>query len=142
MLIQAIGTGIFISFIFTELTGLLAGGLIVPGYFAIFWDQPARILMTFIVAFLSFWIVSILSNFIVIYSRRRFMASVLSGYILGWFLATYFIDFIPLQMDVRVIGYIVPGLIANDMIKQGIIKTIISVVVVTIIVRFILLLII
>jgi len=142
MLIQAIGTGIFISFIFTELTGLLAGGLIVPGYFAIFWDQPARILMTFIVAFLSFWIVSILSNFIVIYSRRRFMASVLSGYILGWFLATYLIDFIPLQMDVRVIGYIVPGLIANDMIKQGIIKTIISVVVVTIIVRFILLLII
>jgi len=36
MLIQAIGTGIFISFIFTELTGLLAGGLIVPGYLAIF----------------------------------------------------------------------------------------------------------
>jgi len=70
------------------------------------------------------------------------MASVLSGYILGWFLATYFIDFIPLQIDERVIGYIVPGLIANDMIKQGIIKTIISVVVVTIIVRFILLLII
>ena len=83
MLIQAIGTGIFTSFLFTELTGLLAGGLIVPGYFAIFWDQPARILMTFVVALLSFLVVSVLSNFIVIYSRRRFMASVLSGYILG-----------------------------------------------------------
>ena len=140
MLIQAIGTGIFISFIFTELTGLLAGGLIVPGYFAIFWDQPARILMTFIVALLSFLVVSILSNFIVIYSRRRFMASVLSGYILGWLLATYFIDFIPFQTDIRVIGYIVPGLIANDMIKQGIFKTIISASVVTIIVRLLLLL--
>ncbi len=140
MLIQAIGTGIFISFLFTELTGLLAGGLIVPGYFAIFWDQPARILMTFIVALLSFLVVSVLSNFIVIYSRRRFMASVLSGYILGWLLATYFIDFIPFQTDVRVIGYIVPGLIANDMIKQGILKTIISAAVVTVIVRLILLL--
>ena len=140
MLIQAIGTGIFISFLFTELTGLLAGGLIVPGYFAIFWDQPARILMTFVVALLSFLVVSVLSNFIVIYSRRRFMASVLSGYILGWLLATYFIDYIPFQTDVRVIGYIVPGLIANDMIKQGIMKTIISVSVVTVIVRLLLLL--
>jgi poly-gamma-glutamate biosynthesis protein PgsC/CapC len=140
MLIQAIGTGIFISFLFTELTGLLAGGLIVPGYFAIFWDQPARILMTFVVALLSFLVVSVLSNFIVIYSRRRFMASVLSGYILGWLLATYFIDFIPFQTDVRVIGYIVPGLIANDMIKQGIMKTIISAAVVTVIVRLLLLL--
>jgi poly-gamma-glutamate biosynthesis protein PgsC/CapC len=140
MLIQAIGTGIFISFLFTELTGLLAGGLIVPGYFAIFWDQPARILMTFGVALLSFLVVSVLSNFIVIYSRRRFMASVLSGYILGWLLATYFIDFIPFQTDVRVIGYIVPGLIANDMIKQGIMKTIISAAVVTVIVRLLLLL--
>ena len=140
MLIQAIGTGIFTSFLFTELTGLLAGGLIVPGYFAIFWDQPARILMTFVVALLSFLVVSVLSNFIVIYSRRRFMASVLSGYILGWLLATYFIDFIPFQTDVRVIGYIVPGLIANDMIKQGIMKTIISAAVVTVIVRLLLLL--
>jgi len=140
MLIQAIGTGIFISFIFTELTGLLAGGLIVPGYFAIFWDQPARILMTFIVALLSFLIVSILSNFIIIYSRRRFMATVLTGYVLGWLLSTYFIDFIPVSMDVRVIGYIVPGLIANDMIKQGIIKTIISALIVTVVVRLLLLL--
>jgi len=140
MLIQAIGTGIFISFIFTELTGLLAGGLIVPGYFAIFWDQPARILMTFIVALLSFLIVSILSNFIIIYSRRRFMAAVLTGYVLGWLLSTYFIDFIPVSMDVRVIGYIVPGLIANDMIKQGIIKTIISALIVTVVVRLLLLL--
>lgn len=140
MLIQAIGTGIFTSFLFTELTGLLAGGLIVPGYFAIFWDQPARILMTFVVALLSFLVVSVLSNFIVIYSRRRFMASVLSGYILGWLLATYFIDFIPFQTDIRVIGYIVPGLIANDMIKQGIMKTIISAAVVTVIVRLLLLL--
>src|SRR6056297_148951 len=140
MLIQAIGTGIFISFIFTELTGLLAGGLIVPGYFAIFWDQPARILMTFLVALLSFLIVSILSNFIIIYSRRRFMAAVLTGYVLGWLLSTYFIDFIPVSMDVRVIGYIVPGLIANDMIKQGIIKTIISALIVTVVVRLLLLL--
>jgi len=140
MLIQAIGTGIFISFIFTELTGLLAGGLIVPGYFAIFWDQPARILMTFVVALLSFLIVSILSNLIIIYSRRRFMAAVLTGYVLGWLLSTYFIDFIPVSMDVRVIGYIVPGLIANDMIKQGIIKTIISALIVTVVVRLLLLL--
>jgi len=140
MLIQAIGTGIFISFIFTELTGLLAGGLIVPGYFAIFWDQPARILMTSILALLTFLIVSILSNFIIIYSRRRFMATVLTGYVLGWLLSTYFIDFIPVSMDVRVIGYIVPGLIANDMIKQGIIKTIISALIVTVVVRLLLLL--
>ena len=30
------------------------------------------------------------------------------------------------DVDLRIIGYIIPGLIANDMEKQGIVKTILS----------------
>ena len=41
--------------------------------------------------------------------------------------------------DVRAIGFIVPGLIANDMIKQGVLNTVLGVAVVTALVRLVLL---
>ena len=36
MIMQAMGFGLVFSFFFTEVVGLSAGGLIVPGYLAIY----------------------------------------------------------------------------------------------------------
>ena len=41
----------------------------------------------------------------------------------------------PLSLDLRVIGYIIPGLIANDMEKQGIIRTSLALIIVTALVK-------
>ncbi|WP_239559095.1 poly-gamma-glutamate biosynthesis protein PgsC/CapC [Sporohalobacter salinus] len=78
------------------------------------------ILLTFGVALISYCIVIFLSRFIIIYSQRRFMASVIIGYLITWLLQAYFLN---LQQDLRIVGYIVLGLIANNMIKQEVIKT-------------------
>lgn len=139
MIVESIGLGIIISFLYTELVGLYTGGVIVPGYLAFFWNQPSRLIATLLIAFLSYLIVTFLSNFMIIYSRRRFLLVVIIGYLLGWIYRLFFVNFLPFDQDLRVIGYIIPGLIANDMLKQGVLKTILSLGTVTIIVRLVLL---
>ena len=43
----ALVLGVTLSLIFTEKTGVLPAGLIVPGYLALVFDQPITILMIF-----------------------------------------------------------------------------------------------
>lgn len=140
MLIESTGIGILLSFIYTELTGLYAGGIIVPGYLAFFWQQPFRIAATVITALITFFVIKILSNYIIMYSRRRFTACVIIGYLIGWFYRTLFLEYLPLTEDIRVIGYIIPGLLANDMLRQGILLTLSSLTIVSVVVRLLMLL--
>jgi len=140
MIYQAIGIGIVVSFAFYEIVGLSPGGIVVPGYIALFLDQPIRILVTLLAALLTSFIVRKLSNYIILYGRRRFLAMILIGFLLKWLIEEIIIT-IPISgIELRSIGYIIPGLIANEMRRQGIMPTIYSLVTVSIIVRLILLL--
>jgi len=84
MIYQAIGIGIVVSFAFYEIVGLSPGGIVVPGYIALFLDQPIRILVTLLAALLTYFIVRKLSNYIILYGRRRFLAMILIGFLLKW----------------------------------------------------------
>jgi|SRR6056297_1799080 len=140
MLIESVGIGILVSFIYTEITGFYAGGIIVPGYLAFFWQEPYRILATLSTAMLTYIVVKSLSNYVIMYSRRRFTACVIIAYLIGWFYRSLFIEYFPLSEDLRVIGYIIPGLIANDMLRQGITATLASLTFVSIFLRLLMLL--
>lgn len=140
MIVEAIGLGIVISFLFTEWVGLYAGGLIVPGYFALFADQPLRIGISLAAAVCAYVILLGLSQITILYGRRRFIAAVFIGYFLGGLGRFLVTDYWTLSYDLRVIGYIIPGLIANDMYKQGVWKTLLAVGIVSIVVRLLLLL--
>ncbi|MGE5585190.1 MAG: poly-gamma-glutamate biosynthesis protein PgsC [Bacillota bacterium] len=141
MISLSIGISLIASFLYTELTGLLAGGLVVPGYLALYLEQPARIGMTILIACATYLVVQVLSRFVILYGRRRFMAMVLVGFWLGWLAARYAWR-LPVAggEDLRAIGYIIPGLIANDAAKQGLPWTVVSVLLVSAIVRLTLLL--
>jgi len=133
-------TGIIISFIFYEIVGLSPGGIVVPGYIALFLNQPLRILITLIISLLTYFIVILFSNYIIIYGRRRFFYMVIIGFLLKWLIEEIIIR-IPISgIELRSIGYIIPGLIANEMKRQGIFPTLYSLAIVSIIVRLILLL--
>ena len=140
MIYQAIGIGIVISFAFYEIVGLSPGGIVVPGYIALFLDQPVRILVTLLVALLTYFAVNMLSNYIILYGRRRFLAMILVGFILKWLIEGLIIK-IPISgIGLQSIGYIIPGLIANEMRRQGILPTLYSLAIVSVIVRLMLLL--
>ena len=136
----SIGLGVLVSLFFLETYGVAAGGIVVAGYVAMFLHQPYTILATLAISFLVFVIVRLLGKVMFIYGRRRMVISVLLGFILGW-VADYYGIFTALHSDynVQVIGYIIPGLIANSMEKQGVVKTLSVMTVAAVLVRLILL---
>ena len=140
MIYQAIGIGVMVSFVFYEMVGFSPGGIVVPGYVALFLDQPIRILVTLLVALLTYFTVKILSNYIILYGRRRFLAMVLVSFLLKWLIEEIIIKMPISGIELRSIGYIIPGLIANEMRRQGIFPTIYSLAIVSLVVRLILLL--
>ena len=135
----AIGLGVLVSLFFLETFGAAAGGIVVAGYLAMYLHQPITILATLSISFLVYLIVKILGNFMFIYGRRRMVITVLLGFILGW-TARYYGVFsnLPTDYSVNVIGFIIPGLIANAMEKQGIIRTLSVMTVAAVIVRLLL----
>jgi poly-gamma-glutamate biosynthesis protein PgsC/CapC len=116
----ALGLGIAINLLFTELFGLVSGGLVVPGYLALHLGQPARVLATLLVSAITFASVRFgLMRLIILYGRRRFGVTILTGFLWhGLYLAA--LGSVPgVSADLRVVGYIVPGLMANAALTQG-----------------------
>ena len=134
MLFSAFGIGIVIGFIFFEISGLTAGGIIVPGYLALFVNDPVKILVTIIVSLVTYGIVYLFSNRLIVFGKRRFFIIILVGFIIRSGL-DYFNIFLPDSgLELQAIGYIIPGIIANEFFRQGIGKTIMAM---TIVVSFV-----
>jgi poly-gamma-glutamate biosynthesis protein PgsC/CapC len=139
MILTAFGIGIALGFLFLEITGLTAGGIIVPGYIALYIDQPLRIIATLIISLLTFWLVNLLAQYVILFGRRRFLVMILAGFLLRALFDYSQIYFPESGLDLRAIGYIIPGLIANEFYRQGIWKTIMAMMIVSIMVYLLLL---
>ena len=138
----AIGLGVIISLFFLETFGAAAGGIVVSGYIAMYLHEPLTILATLSISFIVFGIVKLLSKVMFIYGRRRMVITVLLGFILGWYADNYgLFSSVSSDYSVNVIGFIIPGLIANSMEKQGMLKTMSVMTVAAVLVRFILIII-
>lgn len=138
MIYQAIGIGIAIGFLFYELVGLSPGGIVVPGYIALFINQPLRIAITVGIAILTYYIVTILSNYLILYGKRRFLSMILISFLVKWTIESFIFQFPTTNIEIQSIGYIIPGLLANEMKRQGIIPTLLAMAIVAILVRLIL----
>ena len=120
-----IGLGMIFSLLLSEIVGLTAGGIIVPGWIAIHLHNPMSIIITFLISFIVFCIVQFISKFIFIYGKRRLVISLLLGFIFGLIFNTYIINYLSLDQNyIYSIGFIIPGMIANWMNRQGVIRTI------------------
>ena len=121
----AIGLGLVFSLIASELFGLVSAGLVVPGYLALYLDQPWRLAATLLVALVTWTIVRFgIGRLIVLYGRRRFGVTVLTGYIVNAALQHLVIALPSESIELRAVGYIVPGLMANTALAQGPVVTI------------------
>lgn len=142
MIEAAVGLGVILSLIFLELLGASAGGIVVPGYIAMYLHVPTQILGTFLVSLATLLVIKAVSRFTLLYGRRRMVLSILIGFILGW--STRYISFFGssvYELNMYSIGYIIPGLIANWMEKQGVIRTISMTFIAAVIVRLIIIII-
>lgn len=121
--------GILISMLQYERRHLTTGSIVVPGYIAVAALQPLVVLATLLNAFLSYWLVNrVLPRWVLLYGRTKFSVLVVISIATQFTLlrlspSTGYLweSDIPLFVGV---GYVIPALIAHDMARQGIRKTV------------------
>jgi poly-gamma-glutamate biosynthesis protein PgsC/CapC len=121
-----------ISLLYISVTGLNPGGVIVPSYLVLFLNQPPRIAGTLAAAILTLLCFKIASRFLILFGRRRFVFMVMASAFWTLLWLRLFPGLVLGAAEFQVIGWIIPGLIANASERQGVILTGSSLVTVTV----------
>lgn len=137
----SIGIGLVFGLIFVEAFGLFAGGMVVPGYLALDMVKPGFVILTIVTALAINVVIRLMSRYLVIYGRRRVSLTVLLAYLIGALInhifgATWLVN--EIGGIYRVIGYIIPGLIALSIDRQGVVETLSTLLTVAVAVRLVL----
>lgn len=138
LLTVSIGLGLAASLLYGELFGLAAGGMVVPGYIALYANKPIDVGLTLLAALLTFGILKGLSQIAIVYGRRRTALTILIGYLIGMAFRMWLDSQVTPFTEGAIIGFIIPGLIAIWYQRQGVIETTLSLVTAAIIVRMVL----
>jgi poly-gamma-glutamate biosynthesis protein PgsC/CapC len=140
MIVEALLIGLVIGFLFYEATGVSPGGVIAPGYFALFVHQPERMLATIVVALLVWGVLELLSSRLILFGRRRLLLALLLGFSIKLIIEQWIVPASGLDLELRAIGYLIPGLVGNEIARQGVVPTVAALGSVTVLVYLILLL--
>lgn len=131
-----IGIGLVVSLLYAEIFGVAPGGIIVPGYIALGLNAPVAVALTLAVGLLTFFVVRVLATVMIIYGRRRTVLMILIGFTLGALVRSGLGVGTPVgPFEIDVIGYIIPGLIAIWMDRQGIVVTMSSAITASVLTR-------
>jgi len=114
--------GMLLALLFTELADIYPGGIIVPAYFAMNLQSYPVVILTLVVSFLSLGTYRLLSRRLILFGRRRFVMIVLLGIVWGQ-LALLALPLAAPDAQIRLIGWIIPGLLANNLERQRIVPT-------------------
>jgi poly-gamma-glutamate biosynthesis protein PgsC/CapC len=115
--------GIVVSTIIYKRTGLTLGGVIVCGYLALFIGQPFHILVTLVISYITYQIVyKVLQKRFMLNGRKLFEVEILIGLIFQalWITLIKIVGLFDVDLTVLYgIGFVLPGVIAHDMGRQG-----------------------
>jgi poly-gamma-glutamate biosynthesis protein PgsC/CapC len=129
--------GVVLALLYAEITGILPGGIIVPALAALTLDQPLRVAVLIVAAFLSLGCYKLLGRYFLLFGRRRFVLLVLLGAVFGQAWLILWPQLFSAGIDLRPIGWIIPGLLANNLERQRVLPTLASLVTVTVLTYFI-----
>ena len=136
LIAEAVGLGLLASLLFAEIVGFAAGGFVVPGYVALYLDQPSRIAGTLLAAFAAYLVLKLAGRFLLLYGRRNLVLAVLLGFVFGGLTGRIpTLAFASFTRGLSAIGFIIPGLIAYWMARQGILQTLSAMFVAAVLVR-------
>lgn len=139
MMINIIILGIIVSIIFYEITDISPGGIVVPGLMVMYVNQFDKMIYTVIVAIITYLVVKFISRYLVIFGKRRFVILILVSILINFLLQTLLHSFSINLLSMSIIGYSIAGIIANDMYKQGIKRTLPALAIVLVVLELIIL---
>ena len=135
--------GIALTVGLLELTGLVAGGIIVPAYVSMILGNPQSLAVLFAMALCVLLSLRLLEQVMPLYGTRRYGISVLLGGVLNAASQSALASVL-LQQSISVewsaFGSLVPGLIAWHFDRQGILRTLLMIAVAAPLVRVVVLL--
>lgn len=114
--------GVILSILFYELTGFSPAGLVVPGYLALCLQTPVRIFYTLLVVLLTWGAAKLLARWVILYGRRRFAVMILLSFAVNLLIERSGL----LGTSPGLIGCLVPGIMAQEFERQGILSSLLS----------------
>lgn len=122
--------GIVIATLIYKQTGMTLGGVIVPGYLALFLRHPGNILVTLTAASLAFLVVHyVLKKRFLLDGRQLFEVEVLMALVFQvvWNTTSGYLGRVePTFLPIFGIGFVLPGVIAHEMGRSGWARTLIT----------------
>ncbi len=137
MQFETVFIGLALALFYKEVMGIYPGGIIVPAFLALTLDHPLRALTTVAVACFTLGIYKILARYFILFGSRRFVLILLSGGLLSQACALVAPQLVASPLEFQVIGFIIPGLLANNLERQRFLPTLASLVTVTVTTYFI-----
>jgi poly-gamma-glutamate biosynthesis protein PgsC/CapC len=126
MILETLFLGLVLALLWAEVTDVSAGGLIVAGYFALYLDRPPRVAATLAVALLALAAYRLLAGRFLLFGRRRFVLLVLLGAVLAQAWSLFLPGLPAAPAELRVIGWVVPGILASSLVRQKPLPTLAS----------------
>lgn len=133
---ETVFIGLAVALLYVELTGIYPGGIIVPAFLALSLDQPVRPLATIAAACLSLLLYKFLARYFILFGRRRFVIIILIAGLISQLIALAMPKLLAAPVEFRVIGFLIPGLLANNLERQKFLPTLASLVTVTAVTYF------
>ena len=135
MLMLTLPIGVAVSLFLLEATALSAGGIITPAYVALVLDDPEALALLGGVTVLTWFAVAALSRGLFLFGSRRFSVTILIGVTLSTGAHALLADGVALADGLVLFGFVVPGLIAHQFVRQGVVPTLVMIAIAAPIVR-------
>ena len=126
MILAAILLGILLGLICYEITGISVGGIIAPGYIALFLFEPIVILNLVCALGFTYLLTWIFSRRIFLFGRRLLLTSMILGFISHSLLQPLLKTDSIVDSNILLLGALIPGEINYEFHKQGIKKTVVA----------------
>jgi poly-gamma-glutamate biosynthesis protein PgsC/CapC len=130
-----IAFGLVLALVCYLVTNLSPGGMITPGWLALaFIVQPLLAVVIGLVVALTYLLCQALQKVVILYGKRLFATVVLIAVFLQMTVFLFFLKALPFFYDATTLGFIVPGLIAYQLLRQPAVATITATATVTMVV--------
>lgn len=128
---MVLALGVIISILVYERWRLTGGAAVVAGYLGIFMGRPLYIVTTVVVAVITYYLVqNVIARRMFLYGRRRLVVMVFVSMVfqlLTGSIAYFYSHDIAWLTGLFGVGFVLPGLISQDMERQGVKLTVLTV---------------